>query len=230
MADKYRGRIHMILLYPDNEKHLEALYKIGQSYDYAACLHDRDTWTEEDEKKNPDHKAGEVKKPHFHVIIRTSNATWNTALCKELGIEEKFCEQARGFDNSLQYLIHYNDKDKTQYKAEDVTGPLRTRLIESINKVEKSEGEKVVELIEWIDEYEGYLKIKEFASYCARNGYWAEFRRSGAIFCKIIDEHNEQYKIVRGQIQAGAYQDAKDQAQFEGYVQGHSDAKRDKAD
>lgn len=191
--EKYRGRVHMILLYPDNEQHLDALYKIGQSYDYACCLHDKDTWTEEDEKKNPEHKAGELKKAHFHVIVRTSNATWNTALCKELNIEDKFCEQAKNIDNALQYLIHYNDTDKTQYKIEDVTGPLRTKLIESINKVEKSEGEKVVELIEFIRNYDGRLSITDFASYCAQNGYWSEFRRSGAIFCKIIDEHNSEY-------------------------------------
>lgn len=189
--EKYRGRVHMLLLYPDNEQHLDALYKIGQSYDYATCLHDSDTWTEEDEKKNPEHKKGDLKKPHFHVVIRTPNATWNTALCKELGIEEKFCEQAKNIDNALQYLIHYNDTDKAQYPIENVTGPLRTKLVESINKVEKSEGEKVVELIEFIKNYEGRLTITEFATYCAKNGYWAEFRRSGAIFVKIIDEKNQ---------------------------------------
>ena len=192
--EKYRGRVHMLLLYPDNEQHLEALYKIGQSYDYATCLHDMDTWTEADEKENPDHKAGELKKPHFHVVLRTANATWNTALCKELGIEEKFCKQAKSIDNSLQYLIHYNDIDKAQYKIEDVTGPLRTKLKESINRQEKSEGEKVVELIEFIQEFDGKLRITEFATYCAKNGYWSEFRRSGAIFCKMIEEHNEAWQ------------------------------------
>lgn len=70
-------------------------------------------------------------------------------------------------------------------------------MIESINKVEKSEGEKVVELIEFIKNYDGRLSITEFASYCAQNGYWAEFRRSGAIFCKIIDEKNEQFQIKK---------------------------------
>lgn len=195
--DKYRGRVHMLLLYPDNEQHLDALYKLAQSYDYACILHDKDTWTAEDEKKNPEHIAGELKKPHFHAVVRTSNATWNTALCKDLGIETKFCEQAKNIDNALQYLIHYNDTDKAQYIINDVTGPLRTKLIESINKVEKSEGEKVVELITFINEYKGKLTITEFASYCAQNGYWAEFRRSGAIFCKIIEEHNEMYKPIK---------------------------------
>lgn len=195
--DKYRGRVHMILLYPDNESHVEALDRIAKSYDYAGVKHDKDTWTEDDELKNPEHKKGELKKEHFHIVLRTSNATWNTALCKELGIEEKFCEQAKNTDNALQYLIHYNDSDKTSYNIDDVFGSMRSKLVESINKCEKSEGEKVVELIAWIECYEGKLSITNFASYCAQNGYWSEFRRSGAIFVKIIEEHNEKYTEVR---------------------------------
>lgn len=222
--EKYRARVHMLLLYPDNIEHRDAFQKIAKSYDYAGIIHDKDTWTEEDEKKNPEHKQGELKKEHIHIVLRTPNATWNTALCKELGIEEKFCEQAKNIDNALQYLIHYNDTDKASYEIEDVFGSLRTKLIEGINKVEKSEGEKVVELITFIREYEGVLSITAFAEYCAKNGYWSEFRRSGAIFCKIIDEHNAPLREC-AQVQAGAYEDAKTQARFEGYVQGHSDKK-----
>ena len=195
--EKYRARVHLILLYPENEEHREALDKISKSYDYAGIIHDKDTWTEEDEKENPEHKQGEFKKEHIHIVLRTPNATWNIALCKELGIDEKFCEQAKNIDNALQYLIHYNDADKATYEVNDVFGSLRTKLIESINKVEKSEGEKVVELIAFIRDYEGVLTITEFAEYCARNGYWAEFRRSGAIFVKIIDEHNASFKPPR---------------------------------
>lgn len=192
--EKYRSRVHMILLYPDNESHLEVLDKIAKSYDYAGIKHDRDTWTEEDEKSNPEHKAGELKKEHFHIVLRTSNATWNTALCKDLGLEERFCEQAKNVENALQYLIHYNDTDKAKYETDEVFGNMRAKLMESINKVEKSEGEKVVELIAWIELNEGKLSITDFALYCASNGYWAEFRRSGAIFCKIIEEHNAKYE------------------------------------
>lgn len=90
----------------------------------------------------------------------------------------------------MQYLIHYNDKDKAQYSVEEVFGNLKTKLVESINKIEKSEGEKVAELIIFITDREDTISITEFAKYCALNGYWAEFRRSGSIFCKIIEEHN----------------------------------------
>lgn len=192
--EKYRSRVHMLLLYPENQSHFEAMDKIAKSYDYAAILHNKDTWTAEDEEKNSDHKEGTYKKDHWHVLIRFSQAKWSTAICKELGIDHQFIEDVKRFDNALQYLVHYNDNDKAQYDVEEVFGNLKSKLTESINKVEKSEGEKVVELIDFIKSYDGRLSITDFATYCAQNGYWAEFRRSGAIFCKIIEEHNRAYE------------------------------------
>lgn len=187
--EKYRSRLHMLLLYPENAEHLQAIEKLQKTYDYAMILHNRDTWTEDSEE----HKKGDLKKEHYHVIIRTQQATWSTAIAKDLGIADNYIEKVNRLDNALQYLIHYNDTDKAQYTVDEVTGNLKTKLVESINKVEKSEGEKVTELIEFIEEYDGTLKITDFAKYCAMNGYWAEFRRSGSIFCKIIDEHNQRY-------------------------------------
>lgn len=179
--EKYRSRVHMLLLYPDNEQHANALEKIPQSYDYAMILHDKDI-----------DQDGKPKKPHYHVVLRFNQAVWSSAICKALEIEHTFIEDCKRFENALQYLIHYNDTEKAQYSVDEVKGNLKTKLVESINKVEKSEGEKVVELIQFIKAFEGRLSITEFAEYCALNGYWAEFRRSGAIFCKVIDEHNER--------------------------------------
>ena len=72
--EKYRSRAHMVMLYPDNQSHVEAMDKIAKSYDYAACLHNRDVWTEEDEKRDPRHKAGTYKKDHWHIVLRFKQA------------------------------------------------------------------------------------------------------------------------------------------------------------
>lgn len=60
--EKYRSRVHMLLLYPSDETHVAALEKVKASYDYAACLHDRDYFTDADEKANPANVAGTLKK------------------------------------------------------------------------------------------------------------------------------------------------------------------------
>lgn len=177
--EKYRSRVHMLLLYPDNEQHCKAIEKIKQSFDYALCLHNRDYTTD-----------GELKKEHYHVVLRFNQAVWSSAICKDLGIEHNYIENVKRYDNALQYLIHYNDSDKAQYTIDEVQGNLKQKLVESINKLDKSEGEKVIELIEYIENQDTRITIKSFANYCAKQGYWAEFRRSASIFIKIIDEHN----------------------------------------
>lgn len=178
-TEKYRNRTHLLMLYPEDAMHMDALKKIEKSYDYAYILHDKDC----DEN-------GEIKKPHYHVVVRFSNQTWSTALAKELGITENYLEEPRSFDNALMYLIHFNDGAKYQYSLDEVKGTLKNRLREKINSVDKTEGEKVFELIEYIENQKEEIKITNFAKYCAMFGYWAEFRRSGMIFCKVIEEHN----------------------------------------
>lgn len=176
---KYRSRTHMLLLYPENEEHTKAYEIIQKTYDYASILHNKDV-TED----------GELKKEHWHIVLRFTQPRWSSAICKDLGIKENYIEEVKNFNNALQYLIHYNDINKAQYSIEEVKGTLKTKLIESIQKIEKSESEKVVELIQFIEESTEPISVTQFASFCAKNGYWAEFRRSGSIFCKMLEEHN----------------------------------------
>lgn len=192
--EKYRSRNHLLLLYPEDASHVAAMEKIMQSFDYAAILHDKDEWTKEDEAENAEHKAGTVKKAHWHVVLKFRNHRWSTALCDDLGIKHQYIEECKNLDNALLYLLHYNNNDKVPYDDSEAFGPLTTRLNELVNKNEKTEGEKVVELIRFIEETDGPLRVTDFATYCALNGYWAEFRRSGAIFCKMIEEHNERFR------------------------------------
>lgn len=181
--ERYRSRTHLLLLYKEDETHLKAIEKIEKSYDYAYIEHDKDF--DED---------GVIKKPHIHVVLRFTNQTWSSAIAKDLGITENYLEEPRSFDNSLLYLVHYNDPDKYQYNIDEVKGTLKKRLRELMNKNDKTEGEKVFELIEYIENYQGKISVKAFAKYCASNGYWSEFRRSGMIFCKMIEEHNSIFE------------------------------------
>lgn len=178
---KERSRKFCLVLYPDCPEHCLALEQIKSSYDYAYILHDKDC----DEN-------GEIKKAHWHIVIITgSNARWNTALADELNIEQNRVETCKKLDRALQYLIHYNDPDKFQYEFNEVQGTLKTRLKIELSKDDKTEGEKVKELINYIKQNEGYISVTSFSEFCAINGYWDVFRRSGAIFIKMIDEHNK---------------------------------------
>ncbi len=178
--ETFKTRKFCILLYPDEDKtHHSALEFIKLNYDYAYIIHDKD----KDEK-------GNIKKSHTHVILSFTSAKYNTALAKELNISLNYIQRCRSLENALEYLIHFNEENKFQYDIENVHGTLKQKLVREISKANKDENEKVFELIEYIENYNGYLYCTNFSKYCASVGMWDVYRRAGGIFNEIIKEHN----------------------------------------
>ena len=95
---------------------------------WAYIKHDKDVWTEEDEKKNPKHKAGTVKQTHWHIVIEMgSNQVDTSVIGKWLNIPENFVGVAKGrgaFLDCVEYLTHEDDKQqalgKRLYDDEEV--------------------------------------------------------------------------------------------------------------
>lgn len=180
--EKYRDRSHCLLLYPDDPTHVEAMRIIERLFDYASILHDADV-TED----------GELKKAHWHVVLRFNQPRWSSALAMELGITENYIEKPRSFSNALLYLIHFNDPDKAQYSPDLVKGSLKPRLLKEMAKVDKDEDERAAELIEYIYNCPDRISFTTFADYCAKHGYWSIYRRSAVIFMNLIREHNDMF-------------------------------------
>lgn len=190
--DKFRDRKFMLLLYTDNVEHTNALKIIREKYsDYAFILHDKDV-----------DSNGEVKKPHYHVVLKVGdNAVWNTSLAKSLGIDVRFCgEKIRDYVKSLEYLIHYNEKDKHKYDLSEVEGSLALELEKILIKRSSSEVDRVSDIIIFIDEFNGYLSIRELSIYCISSGFWSEFRRNFSILKCIVDEHNSRVICKNGEL------------------------------
>lgn len=182
--EKYRSRKFCLLLYPlEDETHKKAIEYIKLNYDYALIVHDKDI----DEE-------GSLKKIHTHVVISCQNAKWNSALAEELGIAPNYLAKCRNFENALEYLIHYNDNDKYGYDIDDVQGNLASRLKQIILNDGKDENTKAYELIDYIENYEGYIDICEFSKYCCSVGMWDVYRRASYLFIRIIDKHNFEFE------------------------------------
>ena len=91
---------------------------------YSYILHDKDVYTEEDEKKNPEHKAGTLKEPHWHIVI-----VFFDGQQQQLKYIARWFEQptncvervrSRRFEDAFAYLIHQNSPDKHQYDVSEV--------------------------------------------------------------------------------------------------------------
>lgn len=183
--EKYRSRKHCLLLYPNEDKsHKNALEYIKKNYDCALIEHNKDYYKE----------TGEIKKSHTHVVISFASAKWNTSVAKELGITENYIQNCRNFQSALNYLIHYDDDTKYQYSIDEVHGNLKSKLEKYLKNDNKDESEKSLELMKYIEDYKGILRLSEFAKYSAEVGMWDVFRRASIIYLKLIEEHNNPYK------------------------------------
>lgn len=180
----YKSRRHCLLLYPEDGTHVKALEYIERHYRYAYIKHDKDVIEE----------TGELKKEHWHVVVEFQNAKYNTAVAKEMGITDNYIQECRNIENALEYLIHYREETKHQYDIAEVKGDLRNKLIKYMNNDSRDEGEKTVELLDYIESYQGELSVTKVARKSAELGLWDVFRRASAIYIRIIDEHNSRYK------------------------------------
>lgn len=214
---KFKDRKYVAVLYPDDPTHAAAMEKLESGgYDYAAILHDSDVY----ETDGEDHKAGDLKKPHWHVVIRFSpNALWNTAVAKDLGIEVNYLEKCRNLNKALLYLVHRDHLDKYQYDLDKVFGSQSLLSVLSKLLTEEDEGLRVLSIVKMVEDEPGYISPTEFLKKACREGYYGEFRRMGNWASIIVNEHNMNFEI--SQRNAGAYSDACDNARFRGFIEGY---------
>ena len=85
----------MFVLYPESQQ--AAIDYIKANWPCAWALHDKDTHTEQEYleygKKHdgncPDWNIGDLKKPHYHFVVKFKNARYLTGVAKEI---RKYCD------------------------------------------------------------------------------------------------------------------------------------------
>lgn len=166
-----------LILYPEDSSHSLALDIIRKNYDYALCLHDLDLSDE-----------GEIKKAHYHVVVRFGNARSSQSVANELGIQHNYIEQCHNLNASLLYLIHFNNADKHQYTISCVEGTLKNKL-ETLLSGEKDEGEDVLQLLSLLEGLPPDITYTEFLKQACKAGLWSQFRKLGFGAKLILDDH-----------------------------------------
>lgn len=178
-----RSRTWNCLLYPENAEHMEALDKIrsAEDFDWVSVLHNCDT----DEN-------GELKKEHYHLILKFKNPTENYALAKKLGIQVNYLERTKSWKDSAKYLLHTGCLDKFQYANECLDGPLTDKVLRLLHPQE--EGGAALQIAEMIDSFDGYLTTSGLVKMVCEAGLWSYYRRAQNTFGSILREHNFPYR------------------------------------
>lgn len=100
--------------------------------DYAYIIHNQDTYTVEDEEKNPQNKAGILKPPHIHLIMRfvQNQPQQFDSIAEWFGIQQQFASKIIGrWEDAVLYLTHQNAPGKYQYSADDVVSNFNIQTI-----------------------------------------------------------------------------------------------------
>ena len=85
-------------------------------------LHDRDVWTACDEKKNPKHIEGEIKKAHRHFLVKYPSGVDYQTVKDDFsflggGSHIKFVKSRA---RMALYLVHAKSDDKAKYSSDEV--------------------------------------------------------------------------------------------------------------
>ena len=157
--------------------------------DYSYIIHDKDTYTAEDEKTNASHISGSLKPEHIHLLLRfDNNKPQNTKfVCKWFKISENFIGKITGkWQDALLYLTHRNAPDKYQYSEDDVVANFNYKEV--------------------IDEYEEKANPLEEAIDGILNGRIREYNKTLEIDHKLLvfysQKINEAFKVRQEWLQA----------------------------
>ena len=165
-----------LVLYPDDSTHIDLLNYLSNTYTCKYILHDKDR-----------NKDGELKKAHWHIVWQTASPRTVTSLKKELNVD--YLQIVRTQKQILAYLIHANAPDKYQYPVSDLKGDL------SIEN--DTEDNNILLILDFIENSDVEITIKQLNYFCAKNGLWSHYRRSSYIFIKTLEEHNKNIYLKK---------------------------------
>ena len=171
-----------LVIYEDDEGFKEQFNAIQEEKDAIWIRHDKDI---DDE--------GNLKKPHYHIVLKLKNACTISALSKRINVDENMIEMVKkSLNGCLKYLIHYGSDDKYQYNKTEVksnSDALKRRFDDLVTK-DVPEVDKVISIQQFIEEHNDYIKISVLSKYVQKINVWDAFRRNYAFIKDLVNEHN----------------------------------------
>lgn len=135
-TENKKSRYWTFLVYPDSAP--DDWEDILAGYRYCYKLHDHDVVK----------STGKPKKDHIHVLLAFEGpTTYNTVKQLTDSLNSPIPQPARSVRGMIRYLIHADNKNKYQYKREDIVSVGMDQEIEQAFAVKKSDDEKKMERV-----------------------------------------------------------------------------------
>lgn len=184
-----KGRYICGILYPDdNINHKHALYIIQQKYDYLSIYHDKDKYIFDvlDDNGSVIHQKGELKKPHYHILLHFNNPRYTSGVAKELQIEDNLLQKCSSADSYIIYLTHKDEPLKHQYDVSDFSGTLIDKVLRVYDTPPDLESQ-FNKIIDYIENNRG-ITYRELGRWCATYGCLNIFLKYQSYFKEIYYE------------------------------------------
>lgn len=183
-----RARNLSLELYPEDETHVKKLQFIMNHYTYAYILHDKDIW-EEDIKDEMTkiiiHQKGELKKPHWHIMLIFQNPRSAEKIAKELDIKHI---ETCNFYAYARYLIHKDQPTKYQYNPKDIITNCELRIYNALDKEIKSEEQDAKILMNKILNNQGILTFRQLVEFAIKNDCFTEIKKNTYFYKSFCDD------------------------------------------
>lgn len=178
---KYRN--YEIILYPENNEHIDVLYKVKKDFKYAYILHNKD-------RKDD----GELKKEHWHVLVFLDNQKTLSAFSKQFGLEDSkhLIQIVKDKKKAVRYLTHVDNDEKESYNVEDII--TNVDISSYFSNLVSDECCDVDNMMNFIENYNGYLSYRTFMKFVRDCNIWSNYRRNQNSMLKLIDEHNNELR------------------------------------
>lgn len=188
-STKSKSRLFCLLLYPEeNNAHQEALNCLFKYYNVLAICHNQDVYLydEFDENGNLKHSSGELKKPHYHIMIQFQNARYISGVAKELDIEEHLIQKCSSFESYVLYMVHRDEPLKHQYVVSDLKGNLIDKAVR-ILECPPTKEEQFFLIQDWILSHRD-AKYYQLGDWVVSHGCFDIFMRYQSYFKEVFYE------------------------------------------
>lgn len=186
-----RNRNFAMILYPEDQTHIEALETIKKRFSYAYILHDKDKWEKDVINENTgeiEHRKGDPKKKHWHVLITFENARTDQAI-KDILENDKIHIEKSSFYEMTRYLIHLDHPQKYQYNSQEIITNIQERINNALKREYNKEEEKSRILLEYIfkETNKSILTFKTLTQFAMENDCLSELQKKSYFYNQFCD-------------------------------------------
>lgn len=198
-----RKRNWTFLVYPESApENWEELLKGLKIPCIISPLHDKDVYTVEDEKKDPTHKAGTPKKPHYHVMLlyqgKKSYEQVKEAIACLNGTRPEPIESTSGM---AAYLSHENETDKAKYDRNDIKSFNGASYAAAMASSKEYKNVIIAEMQDWCDEYNvyAYSDLARYARYEKPDWFYVLNSSSTNVMMNYLKSKSWKDKLTNSQ-------------------------------